>query len=184
MKEFSQHPDRDLLSVIRSSDGDAETAFRELYGRHARRLYLYCLRVVGTEATARDIVQDTFMKFLLKVREGLDVDSVPAFHMTIARNLCLNHKRDSRTVYMEPELVPDQAVEHSTDRDELKAHLAKAMESLPPQYRDALAMQVYGGLSYAAICEVTGESLPVIRHRISRAKQRLRAALLPLFAQS
>lgn len=181
MTDLSTYQDRELMAHVARGSAEAEPAFAEIYRRYARRLYLYSYKVMGTQATARDVVQDVFLKFLLKVREGLIVDSVPAFLLTMARNLCLNHKRDARVEYMEPDLLPVGVMEHDHDRDELLAHVSAAMQTLPPQYREALMMQVYGGLSYAEICEALNETLPVVRHRISRAKQRLRAALLPLF---
>lgn len=180
--DYGNHTDRELLHWIHEGQGDAEPSFRVLYERYGRRLLLYCTKVLGSQTAARDIVQDTFLTFLTKVRGGERIDSVPAYLLTIARNRCLNTRRDARLVYMEPEHLPDITVDDTNDRDEVRRHLAKAMEGLPERYREALMMQVYGGLSYAEICEATGETLPVVRHRISRAKQKLRSVLLPLFA--
>lgn len=183
MQDVTHHTDPDLLLAIRAADDRSEPAFREVYRRYARRLFLYAAKVTGSQQSARDIVQDVFLKFLQKVREGEVVDSTAAYLMTINRNLCLNHKRDSRLEYMEPDVLPEIPVESDHDAEEIRRHLGLALNALPEQYREPLMMQVYGGLSYAEICEATGESLPTIRHRISRAKQRLRDILIPLFAQ-
>lgn len=180
MTDPTTYQDRELVAMIHAGQTDAEKAFRVLYNRYVKRLYLYCLKIMGSQATARDIVQDVFLKFLIKVREGEIIESTPAYLMTIARNLCLNQRRNGRIEYMDLENIMPATEDHPYETKDIHAHLQTAMAALPTAYRETLILQIYGGLSYAEICEVTGETLPVVRHRISRAKQKLRTLLLPI----
>ena len=176
--------DRELLDQIRSGDEGAEPAFRVVYDRYVNRVHAYCLKSLRSESRAGDITQDVFMRLLITVRNGTMIENLPAFLMRICRNLCLNVHRDEHLTYIEPELTDgiDENAETPEGRD-LREHIKKAIDELPPEFREALVLQLYSGLSYAEICEVTGETLPTIRHRISRAKHRLRIVLTPLITE-
>lgn len=174
-------PDNELMAAVRAGDADCEAAFRELYRRYADRVYRYALKVVNGDARAADILQDTFMKFLVVLRNGELIENVPAFLMRICRNLCLDLRRNERMDFIDPQLITLATEDESLEDRDLQEHLSAAIASLPDHYREALVMHVYGGLSYAEICEATESSLPMVRNRISRARQWLRSALLPLF---
>lgn len=177
-------PDRELIDAIRSSNEGSEAAFRVIYDRYAKRLYAYSLRVLRSDSRASDITQDAFLRFLTAIRRGDQIENLAAYLMRITRNLCLNVRRDEHLTYVEPEII-DPIDEHavSPEDTDMHEHVRRAMERLPEEYREALVLQLYGGLSYAEICDVTGETLPTVRHRISRAKQRLRTYLLPLIVE-
>ena len=177
-------PDRELIDAIRANGDEAEPAFRTLYDRYAKRLYAYGLKVLRSESRAGDIAQDTFLRFLVAIRRGDQIENVAAYLLRITRNLCLNVRRDEHLTYVEPEDI-DPIDDHNETPEEadMRQHVLRAMDRLPDVYREALVLQMYGGLSYAEICDVTGETLPTIRHRISRAKQRLRSYLLPLIIE-
>lgn len=181
MVTLHEHIDRDLAEMIRQNGPQAEPAFRELYHRYAKRVYAYSLKALMDPATARDIVQDTFVRVLMRIRSGEVIESMIAFIMTICRNLCLNHKRDARMEYIEPDQIELVSHDEPYERRETSKLVADALQSLPEAYREPLLLQVYGGLSYVEICEVTGDSLPSVRHRIARAKIKLREILQPIY---
>lgn len=172
--------DRELLEYIRLCHAEAEPAFRVLYDRHIRRLLAYATKVMGGQQQGRDIVQETFMRFLMAVRKGDQIDNVLAFLLRIARNLCLNQKRAHREELVEIEDLGLSSHDVPYETIEIQRLVHAALNDLPENYREALLLQMYGGLSYAEICEVTGATLPSVRHAISRAKQQLRTALIPL----
>ena len=176
--------DRDLIEALKRSDTTSEQAFRVLYDRHSRRLFLYATKILRSESLGSDIVHDAFLRLLLAVRNGAEFENVPAFLLRTARNLCLNVRRRDQVTYLEPKDVDPADQEAETpERKDIREHVIRAIDLLPDQYRECLILQLYAGMSYAEICEVIGESLPVVRHRISRAKQRLRASLLPLMTE-
>lgn len=57
--------------------------------------------------------------------------------------------------------------------------LQRGLDALPDEERVALLLGEMGGLSYAEIAEATGATVPAVRSRIYRARQTLRARLLP-----
>ena len=180
----TQPHDRQLLDALRAGGEGAEPAFRVVYDRYARRIFAYSLKALRCESRARDITQDVFLRLLQSVQSNTAIENLPAFLLRICRNLCLNVRRDERLTYVDPETMDIMDADGETpEQRDIKEHVNKAIERLPELYREALLLQMYAGLSYAEICEVTGETLPTIRNRISRAKQKLRTILLPLLAE-
>src|SRR5687768_1835367 len=69
--------------------GGDDTAFIELFDRHNQRLYLYCLKILGDEQQAEDVLQELWERVIrlrLKPPEH-PVQTPAAFFVTIARNL-------------------------------------------------------------------------------------------------
>ena len=55
------------------------------------------------------------------------------------------------------------------------------MELLPDDYRETLALQVYGGMTYEEIAAVRRVPITTVRNHILRAKKKIRELLLPFF---
>ena len=68
----------------------------------------------------------------------------------------------------------------TVERNDVARAINAAIDALPIAYKEAFLLQAVSGLSYAEICVVTGETLSVVRHRIHRAKMRLRTRLIAL----
>src|SRR5687768_2720182 len=57
MEDYSKYSDTDLAELFRA-DGDA--AFKEIYQRYDKLLYIFAVRKLGDEEEAMDVVQDVF----------------------------------------------------------------------------------------------------------------------------
>src|SRR5512139_1969890 len=70
-----------------------DQAFAELVARHEKPLWNFLRRFVGEDATAEDLLQETFMR-VVKSREHWKPDAkFTTWLYTIARNLCIDHSR-------------------------------------------------------------------------------------------
>jgi DNA-directed RNA polymerase specialized sigma24 family protein len=79
-----------------------------------------------------------------------------------------------------------RSVEHAVEADAASPadqvaglDLQRGLDALPEDERVALLLGEMGGLSYAEIAEATASTVPAVRSRIYRARQTLRARLLP-----
>ncbi|MBL7997902.1 MAG: RNA polymerase sigma factor [Candidatus Kapabacteria bacterium] len=163
-----------------------EAAFTALYHRYKGRVYGYCRKVVG-ETVAGDILQETFVRFYTSAHTDREMKNVIGFLMTIARNLCLNHKeRNDNTLVefrdMEDIEIPDMVGDFKND-DELRVMIENAMNLLSEEYREAVYLQLYSGLSYQEIGEMTGKPVTTVRNRIVRAKTKLRELLASVWEE-
>ena len=174
--------DQDLILQLRGSRGEQGRAFAELYARHAQRVYAYILRMSGEHAASQDLLQETFLKFYTAARGDLVVANTRAFLIMIARNLCLNWKRDLRPIAAIDELelpIDDETVE----RNDLAHILNAALELLEFEYREAFVLKYYQGYSYEEISRITGETVSALRSRVWRAKEEIRRTLKPYAAE-
>jgi RNA polymerase sigma-70 factor, ECF subfamily len=172
-------PDLELFRALAGDEPVAQAALTRLYRRYSQRIYTYCRKITSDNHVAEDLLQETFVKLYDSGRQARPVENVPAYLMTIARNLCLSHRARSHRQF-----VPVEDF-HLTTRDvpyeqkELLDLIQASLELLPDDYREAFVLREYNGLTYSEIADVIGQSIDVVKVRIFRAKKRLREILAP-----
>jgi RNA polymerase sigma-70 factor (ECF subfamily) len=177
--KFSKYDDIQLYSLLSRDKDEAESAFAELYARYSQRIYAYCLRVIGDSEDARDIFQDTFIKFFDSARGNeLPLDNVPAYLLKIARNVCINFKRSKKT-FLSLEDFRTLTNDVDYEQRELLQILATSLELLEPEHKDAFVLRMYQGLSYNEISKITGDSVSAVKNRVWRAKEKIKEILTP-----
>jgi RNA polymerase sigma-70 factor, ECF subfamily len=175
--------DRELATLATAGDGDA---FAELYDRHERRVYGFCLRVLTNADDAADATQETFMRLLarLPALEGRDVNPI-AYALTTARNVCYDAIAARRRTEPAEEIElgarepgdivedPERAALLQGTREQVRAANARLSE----RQREVLALRELEGMSYEQIGEIVGLNANAVAQLISRARIRLRDLL-------
>ncbi len=178
-KDFKILTDNELFIELGGERATALVAFEELYSRHSRRIFTYILRILGDEFQAEDVYQETFARLYSSAREKRTVHNVTSYLFRIARNLCLNEKRKKDNQNVTFEEFRFAVRDENYESTELLRLVNMALEMLQEEYREAFVLREHVGLSYNEIAEVVGTTMPVIRTRIYRAKQKIRAILAP-----
>lgn len=174
--------DLELCALLKSEGQTRDAAFTEIYNRYSNRVFLYCRRIIGDQDKADDIFQDTFVRFLKAASGDKSMTNVPAYLLRIARNLSLNVKRNQKNnVSIEDFEHPVE--DRSVETAELASLVAMALDLLPEEQREALALQTYGGLSYEEIAETMEMPVTSVRNWIARGKKRMREILTPYLAE-
>lgn len=179
---MQEHTDIELFALLREEKSVADAAFQELYVRLSPRIYAYCRRVLSDEEHAQDIFQDTFVRFYQSAKQEREMTNVPAFLLRIARNLCLNAKRDTKRVHVEFEEYHSVHHDDPHEKGELLSLITNALELLPDDYREVFVLREYDGLSYADIGDIVGCNESTAKIRSFRAKQKIREILAPYLA--
>lgn len=151
------------------SVADAEFLFAE----HQQGVFRYLCRIVGQAETARDLTQEVFLRVSRSTAPDTDPAGRRAWVFKIARNLALNHLRDSRHEAAVVELV--DAAEPAMQ--ELGMAIRQALAQLADLDRDVFLLRETAGLSYDEIsgaCELTVEA---VRARLRRSREQLRESL-------
>jgi len=65
------------------------------------------------------------------------------------------------------------------EQTELNRLIATALEMLPDDYKEVLVLREMYGYSYNEIAEIVETTMPIVRTRIYRAKQKIRVILAP-----
>ena len=184
--------DEDLAARLVAGD---QESFETLVRRHHRRVRSLCYRMTGTMNEAEDLSQETFLR-VFRHRETYQVGR--RFRVWLDRicmNVCLTHqeklKRTGPVVRLgdtdqtlpaslSPGGAERQDPEARARMNEMMASVKKVTGSLPAQYRAALVLRIFGGLSYTEIAEVLGISMGTVMSRINRARVRVRNQLKDL----
>ncbi len=177
--DYSRHTDQELFAAFKENDKEKDAAFRELFSRYERKVYVFCLRMTGDPDNAADIFQETFTRFYKHTQKNEQVQNFLAYLLTSARNIFLNTRRN--TVQWSPfdddQQIADQLPLY--ERNELMNLIRSALELLDDSYREAFIMRFYEGLSYKEIAEITGDSVSSLKIRVMRAKDQVRSILSP-----
>lgn len=160
-----------------------DRALEELFHATHDALLRYATGLVRDGATARDLVQDAFIR-LWSRRATLDAErSLRALLYRTVRNLAFNHARDERTrsrllaEQYEPAVWRAPAPDATLEGRELQAQLAEWIAELPDRQREALMLSRYDGLSHDEIADVLGIAPRTVNNHLVRALQTLRDRL-------
>jgi RNA polymerase sigma-70 factor (ECF subfamily) len=151
-------------------DSDAFAAF---YERSARSLWAYLARVSADSALADDLMQESYVRFLLASRPDDGEVAARRYLFRIATNLLRDHWRRPRNASIED--LPEelfQAPDHSALSD-CKALLGPAMKQLRPRDRQLLWLAYAEGYSHREIAGITGLASAGIRLLLFRARHRI-----------
>jgi len=167
--------DDELMSRV--CDGD-EGAFRVLYDRHKTPVFMYCLRMLNDRDTAKDVLQEVFIRIHTQRERYEGGTNFGAWIHTIARNLCYNARRSRKeqTSFDETLGYAMNSSEQHADVG-LRDQLADAIAALPEIYREALILREYEDRSYQQIADITGATMSTVKFRIFKAREMLRERL-------
>ena len=153
------------------------SALEALYAEMAPAVCAFARSIVKDEASAQDIMQDTFVRVYNSAAAFRPCGLGCAWIMQIARNLSLNAlSRFSRT---EPdELASDAPATDSTeDSAEARVMVMSALDTLSDAERQVITLHAVSGLKLDAIARIMNEPLGTIKWRHSQAMKKIRAVM-------
>jgi RNA polymerase sigma-19 factor, ECF subfamily len=147
--------------------------FTKLFAESHQALHRYIRRFVGSSETAKEIVQEAFLR---TYRQRESVTTLRAFLFSTARNLAANEYRHRRTVarvalgdLADSRLKTDcESPEAQLLRDERNRLIQEAIDRLPPQCRAAFTLRVFHECSYKEVADRLGISAKTVEKHIAR----------------
>ena len=154
--------------------------FERLYAAEAQGLFGFLVYRTGDRALAEDLLADTFER-ALRSRKRYDRRRGPAkaWLYAIALNLLRDHVRRAAAAERALERTgpaagaidaPDEEVEH---RDVVQ----RALATLSPEEREAIALRFGAELTVPEMAEALGEPLTTVEGRVYRALRKLRSEM-------
>jgi len=156
---------------------DDQEAFRILYDRYKSQLFIYCLRMMNDRDTAKDVLQEVFIRVHANRERYEPGTNFVGWAHTIARNLCLNARRDTKSHTSFDETASYGSVSRPDSDVALREQVASEIARLPEIYREALILREYEGHSYQEIVKITGLTMSTVKFRIFKAREILRERL-------
>lgn len=182
-----QVSDEDLAAQVAQGNSNA---LETLYDRHASTVLAISLKVIGEQATAEDILQETFWRvWRSAVTYQPQRGSFTGWLFRIARNLAIDayRRRNVRPPQMavtnDADSILDQVADPDMDVAEQAQSLfknrqvRKALDCLPRVQRQVIEMAYFYGMTRYEIAEATGEALGTIHTRARLGLQKLREEL-------
>ena len=179
MTKGSKYTDTELLKLISEDEKSFNFAFDEIYTRYSKLVFSYCQGMMKSRFTAEDVFQEVFTGFFINVRNESDIESIPAYLISIARNLCLKQIRDSKIkVPIDNNfLINDERSQ--AEKNNLFELLQRALSVLDLKYREVFILREFEGMSFdeiSIICNITQEG---VRTRLFRAHNFIKEILEP-----
>jgi RNA polymerase sigma factor (sigma-70 family) len=157
---------------MRSGRTAKQPEFEEIFNRFEMPLLEYARRITGDREQARDVVQETFVKFQ---RNGaLRREDEPATWLfTVCRNAALNVcRKERRIMYVDEEVIEARETEQPMPFDQLQqkeatGFLLQIVGTLPPRQQEVIQLKFQNDLSYqqiAQIMQTTANNVGVLLH--------------------
>lgn len=180
-------PDSRLIANYQNGD---EQALATLIERHQRELFSFIFYKVLDEELANDFFQDTFIKIILKLKEGkyAEKDKFILWAKRIASNLIIDHFRTksrhikvSDTSYEDEEFSIFDTIKETEDNiedqlilNQIHSDLKNIMSLLPENQQEIIKMRFYDELTFKEIAELTNTSINTTLGRMRYALMNIR----------
>ena len=184
---LSDAPDETLAVQVARGD---QAALEALYDRYASIVMGIALKIIGDQAVAEDILQETFWRVWQSAETyQSQLGTFTGWLFRIARNLAIDAYRrrnvrpqailsvgDSDSV-LDQTADPDVNVAEQAQSILMNRQLRRAVASLPGVQRQVIEMAYFFGMTRQEIAEATGEARGTIHTRARLALQKLRGEL-------
>ncbi len=192
-------PTNDEQDLIRRLQAGEQAAYAEMVEQYAGRIYNLALRLMGDEAAAEDVLQETFLNAFRAIGRFEGRSRLGTWLYRIANNTALMQlrKKEPATFSLDSPLETDEGEEIPRQffdfcclperdllSDEARAEMRAAIDALPESLRVVFVLRDIEGLSTRETADTLGLSVPAVKTRLMRARLALRERLSAYFARS
>jgi len=170
--------DQQIIELCVRHDKKAQ---QELYDRYSRLLLGVCLRYATDKAEAEDILQDSFLKIFLNIKEYTGSGSFIGWLRKVAVNTAITHYHKNLKYKYHLEIEEYESIETgvlSFEEDFYTSdELYRVLNELPSGYRMVFNLYAVEGYKHKEIGEMLGIDTNTSKSQYSRAKAVLREKL-------
>ena len=183
----------DEAEWARAAAAGDKASFARLVEKHKAPVFGLCYRLVGSTDEARDAAQEAFVRAYTSIRDFDARQPFGAWVLRIARNHCIDLLRRRRPtlalvseargedaeqgVAAEPADLFAMGGEQAVQESEAQRDLEAAVASLPPRYREVIALFHVQHKSYAEIAQALNVPMGTVMTWLHRARKELKSKL-------
>ena len=190
-EDWNELPDEKLIEITLAGK---TRAFDVLIRRHSRKLHAMLLQMLGSEADAFDVSQESFLRAFRSLRYFNGQSAFYTWLYTIAANQARNFirkRKRERTFSIDDDEngdplekdadladpAPDADPVRGANINDIKSRLRAALDQLSPAHREVVTLCDIMGLSYQEIAQMLNVSEGTLRSRIFYAHKQLQSML-------
>ena len=181
-------------------DDDRKLSFEQVHKKYEAKIFNLILRLVNNREDAEDLTVETFVNAYRAWGRFRGDARVSTWLHQIALNNCKNRfKQNDRRKEREPISLDDRVETDGGDSlsrevadsrndpqrvlldTELSLQMRRAIDALAPEYREVLVLCEMEDMSYEEIARVLGLSVPAVKTRLHRARQKVKQRLEPYY---
>lgn len=168
------------LWLDKARAGDPE-AFGALVAAYQRPVFNLTYRMLGNVEEAEDAAQEAFLRAYSRLHQYKPGHKFSTWLFSIANHYCIDLLRKRRPVKVpiddsplanllqSKEATPFQSLQNAENAEMVQA----LIDTLDPDYRTPLILRYWHEYSYQEIAEAMEISLPAVKSRLFRARQKL-----------
>src|SRR5689334_9375661 len=175
----------DVDLILQAARGSVE-AYNLVVSRWEKRVYNYLLRITANREDALDLTQDVFLKAYQNLKKLDDPARFAPWLYRIAHNEAYSMFRKRR-----PESDVDELEPEATETSilvggssvfpmELGLAVARALERLSPDQREAVVLKIYQGFKFEEMAEILACPVSTVKSRLYTALELLKTELAPI----
>ena len=174
-------PEEESILVAEAQLG-SKVALNRLIETHYQQMYHLALKVTRNQVLAEDVTQEACVQVLRRIGQFRSESRFNSWLSRIVVNTALlRHRRDKRLVptdeiFSSDEVSPEPQPEQVVINKELLEKTDRFLGQLREGDRELFVKRFVEGLSLQSISDETGLSLPALKSRFHRARNRLKEA--------
>jgi RNA polymerase sigma factor (sigma-70 family) len=190
---MEEKTDRELVEMAQKGNKEA---FGFLVQRYQDAVQRFAQRMVSNSDLSQELTQEAWLQAYLSLEHLRDPDRFRSWTFGIVLNVCRSYLRDQRTAFfsleamqggLALEAIPLTSLEASpgemAEERELHRQVLGAVNTLAPGDRDVTLLFYYEQLSLREISGLLDVPVGVVKVRLHRARQRLKARLMSDYSE-
>ena len=157
--------------AAKNNSGDRD-AFTAIYRTHHPAVFRFALHMTGDRMKAGEVTQDVFV-WLIHHPDDFDPErgEMGAFLIGVTRKFLQRYRHNERRFVPFSEAPERPAmVSRGDNRESDAGELRKAIQALPPRYREAVVLCALEGKSYEEAASMLECAIGTVRSRLHRAR--------------
>jgi RNA polymerase sigma factor (sigma-70 family) len=163
-------------------DSEDRVRFEQLVLPHLDAAFNLARWLLRGRADAEDVAQEAMLRAFRFFR-GFHGGDPRAWLLQIVRNTCYTWLERNRPLDLMTEFDEELHPQAGSNPESLaiagdnRERLTRALESLPPRFREVLVLRELEGCSYKEIAAITSVPVGTVMSALARARQRLERAV-------
>lgn len=172
---LADRSDDQLMAAYARKDS---AAFDELYSRYKGVLYGYLVKNCRDEGIASEMFQDVWLRVITASADYQGNGRFRSWLFTLAHNRLVDSWRraDNNAVIVDVELASSANVEAAVSEGQEQNRLARMIDGLPLEQRQAFYLKEECGFAVKEIAAVQGINVEAAKSRLRYAYSKLREA--------